>query len=34
MNWPHFSQFASDLDHVTCKQLDHFQKIAELLKQK
>lgn len=29
-----FSQFASDLDDATRKQLDHGQKVTELLKQK
>ncbi|MFO6425716.1 hypothetical protein ACLBOM_02175 [Escherichia coli] len=29
-----FSQFASDLDNATRKQLDHGQKVTELLKQK
>ncbi|UDG79479.1 ATP synthase subunit alpha [Candidatus Ecksteinia adelgidicola] len=29
-----FSQFSSDLDHATCQQLNHGQKVTELLKQK
>lgn len=34
VNWQRFSQFASDLDDATRKQLDHGQKVTELLKQK
>ncbi len=34
VNWQRSLQFASDLDDATRKQLDHGQKVTELLKQK